>query len=378
MKTCYQAILPIGFLASARSCGIKHSGKPDLGLIYSQYPASAAALITANKVKAACLKLNQLNLSRSKYIKAIIANSGNANCFTGRQGLIDAMDNAKRLSLELGINKNEVLVASTGIIGKRLPVEKINKAIQGLVAGLSRKNIAKVSQAILTTDLVSKQITVQFNLGKKKITICGIAKGSGMIAPNMATMLAFIMTDARVSYLNLKKALKQASDKSFNSITIDGCMSTNDTVIALANGASKADIGNSKANFRQFSKALDIVCLELAKMIVADGEGATKFIEIAVSGARNYQEAKRAALSIANSNLFKTAMYGEDPNFGRVVAGLGASRVSFNEEKLKVKLSPLAKNKIKIQVWLNAGQSRATVYTSDLSPEYIKINAAYN
>jgi glutamate N-acetyltransferase/amino-acid N-acetyltransferase len=276
------------------------------------------------------------------------------------------------------LEKESVLVASTGIIGKRLPMDKIRKFIPDLVAGLSSSGIDKAKKAILTTDIFTKEVTLELGIGGQRIRICGIAKGSGMIAPNMATMLGFIFTDALIAQPSLDRALKMAVDNSFNCITVDGCMSTNDTVIILANGTAGNKLINAGKLFDLFLKALNIVCLELAKMIVRDGEGATKFIKINVAGARSFKEAKQAGLAIANSSLFKTAIFGENPNFGRVAASIGSAGVSFNEDKLKVLLSPLDKRDIEVKVDLYAGNFECAVYTCDLSPEYIKINAAYN
>lgn len=240
------------------------------------------------------------------------------------------------------------------------------------------KGIDRAKLAILTTDNVAKEISVKFTLGKHQISICGVAKGAGMISPNMATMLAFILTDANISQRAFDKSLGAAVDASFNCITVDGCMSTNDTVIALANGAAANPVIDSPKDLATFTRAISIVCLKLAKMIIRDAEGATKFIGIKISNAQNTAEAKRIALAIANSNLFKTAFYGENPNFGRIVAAIGASGVKIKEEDLKVKVSSLKKKNVNVHVSVNRGKSEAVVYTSDLSPEYVKINADYN
>ncbi|MBU0504109.1 MAG: bifunctional glutamate N-acetyltransferase/amino-acid acetyltransferase ArgJ [Candidatus Omnitrophota bacterium] len=378
MKIQRIAVLPQGFKANGLSAGIKKSRKPDLALFYSLISAKAGCVVTANKVKAAPLVVNQEHLRKAKNFQAIIVNSGNANCFTGSAGIKDAQDTAGILSRELDLKKESVLVASTGIIGRRLPLDKIKRSIPELVRGLSAGGIVKAKKAILTTDIITKEITLEFNIGDSAVKICGIAKGSGMIAPNMATMLGFIFTDARISQKALDKALRSAVDNSFNCITVDGCMSTNDTVIILANGAARNKLINSGKEFDLFQEALNIVCLELAKLIIRDGEGATKFITIKVSGARSLKEAKQAGLAIANSNLFKTAIFGENPNFGRVAASIGSAGVSFNENKLKVFLSPLNKKIVRVKVDLFAGRFSSTIYTCDLSPEYIKINAAYN
>lgn len=378
MRIYKKAVLPEGFYANGIACGIKKSGKPDLGLIYSLYPAKAACLFTSNSMPAAPILLAKKSLKKTSDFRAIIVNSGNANCFTGDSGIKDAKNSASALARLLKIKEESVLVSSTGIIGRRLPVFKIKKAMPLLVGGLSHKAIGGFNKSILTTDTFTKEITVKFNLGKKVVTLCGVAKGAGMISPNMATMLVFILTDANISAALLKKALKIAVSTSFNCITVDGCMSTNDSVILLANGASgNPAIGASKG-FYLFVKALNTVSLELAKMVVKDGEGATKFIRINVSRAASFKEAKAVALSIANSNLFKTAMYGQNPNFGRIVASAGASGIPVKEKDLRIKVSPINKKNIDVDVSINRGNYSATVYTSDLTPEYIKINAGYN
>ena len=378
MKVYHQAILPSGFKASGLSSGIKKSGKPDLALFYSLLSAKASGLFTANKIAAAPVVLCKSYLKKNKDFRAIIVNSGNANCFNGKAGLSDAQKTADALAKYLKIKKDAVLVGSTGIIGKRLPYFKIKQAMPDLVQKLSARGIMQAKKAILTTDKFTKEVTVKFNLGNSLVTICGIAKGAGMIAPDMATMLGFIFCDASITQRALDSSLKIAAADSFNCITVDGCMSTNDSLIILANGASKNRIIDKGKSLALFQQALKFVCLELAKMIVRDGEGATKFITIKVKQARNYQQAKKAALAVANSSLFKTAVYGKDPNFGRVVASVGASGVDVDEKTLKIKLGPLNKKDVQVEISLGQGGSECTVYTSDLTPEYIKINAAYN
>ena len=379
MKIYKKAILPLGFQANGIASGIKRSGKLDLALFYSGIPAKAACQFTSNKIQAAPIRINKKYLKSNRYYQAIIVNSGNANCFTGNRGLRDAEETTRILSKAADIKKDSVLVASTGIIGKALPLFKLKKSIPRLVMGLSRYGIDKAKIAILTTDTFTKEVTVKFNIGSQIITICGIAKGAGMIAPNMATMLCFILTDARITQRALSRALRSSVDNSFNCITVDGCQSTNDTIIALANGASRnnlIDTGNKYFNL--FLKALNIACLELAKLIIRDAEGATKFIQIKVKKAKDFAQARGVALNIANSNLFKTAMYGEDANFGRIIAAIGASGADVEEEDIKIKVSPLHKKEINVGVSIKQGNACATVYTSDLTPEYIKINAEYN
>ncbi|MFH1457863.1 MAG: bifunctional glutamate N-acetyltransferase/amino-acid acetyltransferase ArgJ [Candidatus Omnitrophota bacterium] len=378
MKIYKRAILPKGFQANALACGIKKSRKPDLALFYSLYPAKASCKFTANKILAAPIRVNKLHLKNNNFFQAVIVNSGNANCFNGRQGLKDAGEVARKLADSLGIKKSEVLLASTGIIGKRLPVAKIQRALPELISGLSKQGVDKAKYAIITTDTFAKTITVRFLIGGRTVTICGVAKGAGMIAPDMATMLTFIFTDAHISQGALHRALGICVEDSFNCITVDGCMSTNDSVIMLANGSAKNVLIGQGKNFNLFVRALRSACLELAKMIVKDAEGASKFIRIKVDQARSFQEAKRLALAIANSSLFKTACFGQNPNFGRIVAAMGSCGIDLKEEDLKMKVSSLEKREITVNISVNRGKFSAVVYTSDLTPEYVRINAAYN
>jgi len=379
VKVFQKAILPLGYKANGVKAGIKKSGKLDLALIYSSFPAVVSCKNTANVFKAAPVQLNIKNLKKSKFFQAIIANSGNANAFTGKIGLRDAEIMGTTIARELSINKENVLVASTGIIGKKLPIEKIQSSVHCLAQGLSVKGIDLAKKAIMTTDKFAKEITVRLNVAGKTVTLCGVAKGAGMIAPNMATMLVFIFTDANITKQALERALSISTDNTFNCITVDGCMSTNDTVILMSNGQAGNKLIDLEKNFYIFSQSLDKVCLELAKMIVSDGEGATKLIRLKVDTAKSYSEAKKIALAIANSNLFKTAMYASSDNIlGRIVASVGSVGVGIKEDKLKIKYSPLTKKEVDIVVSLNRGNSSAVVYTSDLTHEYVKINAEYN
>lgn len=378
MKKVLKAVLPAGFKANGISCGLKKSGKPDLALIYSEFPAVASAKFTANSIIAAPLIVSKKHLKSAKKIRAILVNSGNANCFTGKAGIKDAEVSAEYVAKKLKVAKNSVLVNSTGIIGRRLDIAKIKQGIPALAEGLSSAGIHKAELAIMTTDTIAKEISLSLNLGGKPVHICAIAKGAGMIAPDMATMLCFIMTDAVINKKVLDQALTAAVNKSFNCISVDGCMSTNDTVLVLANGAAGNKIILKGKDLQGFAKALETVCLELAKMVVLDAEGATKFIQIDVDQAKDFPQAKKAALSVANSALFKTAVYGQNPNFGRIAAAVGSSGIGIKEGQLKIKLGSLKGKFVKLQVSLSAGQAKCRVFTSDLSPEYIKINAAYN
>ena len=378
MKKVLKAILPVGFKANGVACGLKKSGKPDLALLYSEPPALACAKFTTNSIVAAPLIVSKKHLNSASKIQAVLVNSGNANCFTGKAGIKDAEITSGYVAGGLKIAKNSVLVNSTGIIGKKLDIAKIKQGIPGLISGLSCSGIHKAEQAIMTTDTFAKEVTVSLKISAKSVNICGIAKGAGMIAPDMATMLCFIMTDAKITKQALNQALSSAVDKSFNCISVDGCMSTNDTVLILANATADNTIISGGKYLKDFTEALSSVCLELAKMVVRDAEGATKFIQIDVCQARNYPEARKIALSVANSALFKTAVFGENPNFGRVAAAVGASGFKIKEDQLKIKLGSLKQKQVKLTVSLSRGKASATVYTSDLTPEYIKINAQYN
>ena len=370
---------PKGFKANGIHCGIKSSGNLDLGLITSDCLAVSASVFTKNSVKAAPLAVSQKH-ARNNKVQAVVVNSGNANCFTGSFGLIYAERTTALIGKLLKIPKEDVIVASTGIIGRPLPFKKIQKSASQLVKGLSVTGSKTMAEAILTTDTKIKEKAVTINIGGKKVTIAGCAKGSGMIAPNMATMLSFITTDAAISPKMLKAAFKKAVDQSFNCITIDGCMSTNDMVTVMANGcAQNKTVSKPGKDLDVFSKALNFICLDLAKKIVFDGEGATKFIEIHCLGAQNEKQAMKVGMAIANSNLVKTAAAGSNPNWGRVAAAVGSLEIEgVTEKSLRIKFSPFDKKEIQITADLNMGSSKTTVYTSDLTLEYIRINKRYN
>lgn len=369
---------PQGYQANGMFCGIKRSGKHDLGLLYSVKPAATVGVFTKNSIKAAPLIVTMRKIKKG-VAQAIIVNSGNANCYTGAFGLKYAEGSTEMVAKQLSLNPNHVLVTSTGIIGKQLPYNKIVEGVPALVQGLDAGGGVKFAQAIMTTDLTLKEIAVTVKIGGKKVTIGACGKGSGMIEPNMATMLGFVTTDAAVSAPMLKRALKDATEKSFNAITVDGCQSTNDMVTLMANGlAGNKTITKPGKDFDVFCKALDHVCIDLSKKIVLDGEGATKFIEITVSGAKNFAQAKVIALKVANSNLVKTAAFGSNPNWGRVAAAVGSLGLKVTEDDLKINFSSFKEKNIAINVGLNLGKGKATVWTSDLSYEYVKINGEYN
>ncbi len=386
---------PRGFEAAGVSCGIKNR-KRDLALIYSEVPATAAAVYTANQFKAAPLWLTQRHLTDGK-AQAIVCNSGYANACTGERGKEDALRIAQLIAQELNIPVEMVVVASTGVIGRYLPMRRIEKRIPKLTSLLGDDDNG-VAEAILTTDTVAKKVAVEVKLSDSTVRIGGIAKGSGMICPNMATMLAFLTTDARIGPELLQRLLRHSVDKSFNMITIDGDTSTNDMAVILANGLSGgAKINEGSGDCESFAAALDLVAGELAKMIAKDGEGATKLVTISVEGARTFPEAKQVAFVVANSDLVKTALFGQDPNWGRIAAAVGISGVEVKEEKLSISIGNLmvCKNGVgadfsmrearqllsapeaKIIINLNQGKQRAQVYTCDLSYDYVKINAKY-
>ncbi|MBU0567301.1 bifunctional glutamate N-acetyltransferase/amino-acid acetyltransferase ArgJ [bacterium] len=387
---------PKGFKACGVSCGIKEEGL-DLALIYSDVAAAAAAVFTANKVKAAPVLISQQHISDGR-IQAIVANSGIANCCTGEQGLKDAALMAEWMANKLNIPKESVLVASTGKIGQMLPMEKAEEGIRKAVGGLSRSGGEDAARAIMTTDTRPKEAALEMELFGRKVTLGGMAKGSGMIHPSMATMLAFITTDALISPLLLKKALLSSVERSFNMITVDGDMSTNDMTAILANGlAVEEEITFPGREFDLFQEALDELTISLARQMPADGEGATRLLEIRVKGAPGQAAAKQFARAVAKSSLVKAAFYGADPNWGRIMAALGQTGQEIDPGKVDIyfedqlmakggcpvsfdpiKIGTIMKQKeIKVEINLNLGQAKATAWGCDLSPEYVRINAHY-
>lgn len=397
---------PEGFLAAGVSCGIKTTGRKDLALIVSELPCVAAATFTTNKVKSSHILVSRENLRPQKaMVRAIVANSGNANCCTGQRGIEDARRMCEMVSEAIGLIRgqnvppHQVLVASTGIIGVPLPMDRVAEGIKMAVTQLSRQGGLDAAEAIMTTDTKPKFAALRLELDGKVIHIGGIAKGAGMIAPNMATMLCFIGTDACIGRKALQSALRFAVERSFNSITVDGDTSTNDTVFALANWiAGGNEIGEGTPAFDQFRNALTALCQRLAKMIAADGEGATKLIEIRVTGALNESDARSVALTVANSLLVKTALFGNDPNWGRIAAAVGRSPARVKQETLTIRIGayecyrngePVTFDKVAAHEWLQAnreitihidlglGTAEWTAWTCDLSEEYVRFNAEY-
>jgi glutamate N-acetyltransferase / amino-acid N-acetyltransferase len=387
-----------GFKVWGIHCGVKKTEKKDLAIIYSDREAAVAGVFTRNRVKAASVLLDAARVKSGKG-QVLVANSGCANACTGKRGMADARATAEIAGRELGVKPDLVYVASTGVIGAFLPMPKIETGIRTAVGLLSQAGWEQAAEAIMTTDLYPKLAVVQEEIGGRTVTIAGIAKGSGMIHPDMATMLCFIVTDANIPAAMLKKSLLEATQGSFNKITVDGDTSTNDMVFCMANGAAgnKRPTSGSK-DHQKFLTSLNTVANSLAKQIVRDGEGATKFVEIEVRNAKNPVEAKRAAVAVAKSSLVKTAIFGEDANWGRIMAALGYSGVEMDEARTdiyfgKTKLvekglgqgkaaereagMALKQREVQIVIDLHKGKANEVVWTCDLSYEYIKINAAY-
>lgn len=387
-----------GFVAGVAQAAIKKAGRYDLALIYSIVPAEGAGVFTQNVFRAAPVTISQQHLAQGR-VRGIVVNSGCANACTGQQGNLDAQKMAGTVAEVLGCQTQEILVASTGVIGVNLPMDKVITGIRQAGSELSAANGALAARAIMTTDTVPKEIAIQYTYDGKRIRVGGMAKGSGMIHPNMATMLSFITTDAAVTGHCLQAALYKAVSQSFNMVTVDGDTSTNDSLLVLANGQAKntlIDNTNTPA-YQAFVEALSYVCTELAKMIARDGEGATKLMEVKVINAPTPKDAKLGAKAIASSNLVKAALFGEDANWGRIVCALGYSGAVFKPELVDVYLGDLLvardggglvfdedkaaailqdKN-IGITVDLKQGDAEAIAWGCDLTYDYVKINGDY-
>ena len=389
---------PLGFQACGIAAGIK-VGRDDMAVVFSDVPATAAALFTSNTACAAPVILDRETVAGG-VIRAIVANAGCANAGTGPDGMQDARDMAAAAAAALGVPASQVLVASTGVIGRRLPMDRIRAGIAAGAKALSRDGGIAASRAILTTDTHDKRSCVQVDIGGRTVTVAGMCKGAGMIEPNLATMLAFLTTDANIpDAALLRSALKAAADKSFNRVTVDGDQSTNDSLFLLANGVSGAPaLDAASPDWPAFVEALETVCLDLAKEIAGDGEGATKFVTVRVCGAPSNEIALRAAKAIANSPLVKTAWFGGDPNWGRIFSAVGDAGTPFDPARLRILFDDAAvydRGKIAdeamlaelericsqktfaVTVDLDEGPGDETVYTCDLSYEYVKINGEY-
>jgi glutamate N-acetyltransferase / amino-acid N-acetyltransferase len=387
-----------GILAAGIAAGIKKTGLPDLALIFSVREATVAGVFTRNRVVAAPVILTRRRLRRGR-ARAILANSGNANACTGPQGLADAEEMACLVAQKLGCSPREVLVGSTGVIGKPLPMGRIRTAVPMLVSKLNRDGGEDAARAIMTTDMIVKMTSAQERIGGRTVTLGGIAKGSGMIHPNMATMLAYLATDANIEHAALQRGLRRAVEQSFNRVPLDGDTSTNDMVLCLANGmAGNRLFAKDALDGRRFQALLNGVCLDMAKKIARDGEGATKLVRLTVKGARTGRDALRVANTIATSSLVKTAWFGEDANWGRIMAAIGRAGVGITETRIAINYGNipvvrrgeglgfaaeqsangvLKESEFEILVDLGSGASSATVWTCDLTVQYVKINASY-
>ena len=387
---------PQSFTAGSVFAGIKptNPSKPDMAFLFSTVPAVAAGTFTTNAVKAAPVRVSQANI-RAAETRAIVANSGNANACTGVVGIDHAKRMTKAMAKALGIKERQVLVCSTGRIGVPLPIEKMEEAIAQAPAALAPRGSLRAAEAIMTSDSRSKEFAVELELYGKRVRIGGIAKGAGMIDPNMATMLCFLTTDAAISKKLLQQAISDAVEHSFNRITIDGDMSTNDTVLILANGAAgNPPLRDGEPEFDAFQNALNRVCCSLSRMIVEDGEGVSKFVTVQVRGARSRPDARKAAEAIANSTLTKCCWYGGDPNWGRVMDAIGYSGAKVREETVDIyydgliavqngmaaatpfsKLKEVVANqRFTITVDLHIGKAEYTVFTTDLTTAYVEFN----
>jgi glutamate N-acetyltransferase / amino-acid N-acetyltransferase len=389
-----------GFLAAGVSCGIKESGRPDLAILVCPAGAKAAAVFTTNKIVSAAVKVSKEHIKTAKTI-GIIVNSGNANACTGKQGIKNAITMCKGLAKEIGTNAYKILVASTGIIGHQLPVKKITDALPKAVRKLAATQKAGEDflRAIMTTDTKMKSAVRRFKISGKTITIAGVVKGAGMIAPNMATTLCFITTDAAITKALLAKALKQAIGSSLNKLTVDGHQSTNDTAIILASGAAgNRPIKKKGSQYRKFTDELMLLCDCLARQMALDAEGATRSFKVIVNGAATKDDAAKAARAVAGYDLVKCAVHGGDPNWGRIICAVGSSGVKLNEKKLSCKINDItvfkngrpanfdakkasatiAKPYHTITVDLGVGKYNDFCYGCDLSRDYVAINADYS
>ena len=394
-KTDGSVASPKGYLAKGVHCGLRYS-KKDLGIIISSRPAVSAAVYTQSHFQAAPIKVTQESLKKSAHLQAVIVNSANANACTGEQGLKDAYEMRRQSADMLGIEPELVAVSSTGVIGEYLNMESITKGISLLAE--TEPAEGDFEEAILTTDTVIKQTCYELTIGGQRVTIGGAAKGSGMIHPNMATMLGFVTTDACIEESALQRALREITDVSFNQITVDGDTSTNDMVLVMANGcAGNERLHEEHEDWPDFKKGLQLVCTDLAKQIARDGEGATKLIEVEVNGAKSNLEAQIIAKKIVGSNLVKTAVYGTDANWGRIVVAIGDSMAAVTPEKVEIYLGSqclfknnepqpfseelaktyLENSEVKIEVRLQEGDGKGTAWGCDLTYEYVKINASY-
>jgi glutamate N-acetyltransferase / amino-acid N-acetyltransferase len=385
-----------GFTAAGIACGIKRKRK-DLALIVSEYPCNAAGTFTLNKVKAAPLLITQDVIKKGNQVKAILINSGNANACTGEQGYEDALEMQRFCAGKLKLSPKEVLIASTGVIGQRMPMDTLINGIRQIVPVVRECGGVEAAEAIMTTDTTLKHLSKKIKLKNGTVNLGAISKGSGMIAPNMATMLCFITTDAEIATSTLQQLLSFAVNISFNKTSVDGETSTNDMVILLANGASKIKVENNSEDYHTFKSALEKICIAMAKAIVSDGEGATKLVTVNVKNAKTQEDADLVAKSISTSYLVKTAIYGADANWGRIISAAGHSGAHIEPEKVSISFEDqpvllpkynivvneelaskvLSQPEFSINIDLGIGDAEATWWTCDLTEEYVRINSDY-
>lgn len=395
---------PKGFLASGLNAGIKNQTKKDMAMVFSSTPCAAAGVFTTNLVKAAPVKWDKEIVTTSPYVQAVVVNSGIANACTGAEGLGYCADTAAEAAAALNIPKTAVLVASTGVIGKQLPIDKIKSGVTALskVLGSSREDAKLAAEAIMTTDTKSKEVACTFELGGKQVTVAGMCKGSGMIHPNMCTMLCFVTTDAAISHELLQKALSDDVVDTFNMISVDGDTSTNDTVLVMANGqAENTPITKEGEDYKTFCEALHFIMLELSKKIAGDGEGCTCLFEATVIGAKDKNQARTIAKSVVCSSLTKAAVFGHDANWGRILCAMGYSGAQFDPEVVDIWLESkagtikivengiatdyseetatkiLSEEEVIAKMDIKEGNETATAFGCDLTYEYVKINGDY-
>lgn len=395
---------PKGFLASGLNAGIKNQTKKDMAMVFSSTPCAAAGVFTTNLVKAAPVKWDKEIVTTSPYVQAVVVNSGIANACTGAEGLGYCADTAAEAAAALNIPKTAVLVASTGVIGKQLPIDKIKSGVTALskVLGSSREDAKLAAEAIMTTDTKSKEVACTFELGGKQVTIAGMCKGSGMIHPNMCTMLCFVTTDVAISHELLQKALSEDVVDTFNMISVDGDTSTNDTVLVMANGqAENTPILEEGEDYKTFCEALHFIMLELSKKIAGDGEGCTCLFEATVIGAKDKNQARTIAKSVVCSSLTKAAVFGHDANWGRILCAMGYSGAQFDPEVVDIWLESkagtikivengiatdyseetatkiLSEEEVIAKMDIKEGNETATAFGCDLTYEYVKINGDY-
>lgn len=399
MKLATEVLVPQGFKAGVTTAGLKPSGAADLALIVSELPATGAGVFTTNRFAGANIALCREHLAKGS-MRAIVVHAGQANACTGKAGEAAALATARKAAEALGVKPEEIVVGSTGVIGVLPAVEKIAAGIDKIAQqGLRADAFPELSKAIMTTDTRPKLASVRLKIGGKQVTLLGVAKGAGMINPSMATMLGYIVTDAIIAKPMLKKALADATERTFNCLTVDGDTSTSDMLVVLANGAAaNAPIRSAGADYDKFVEALAAICQYLARAVAADGEGATRLVSVTVNNAKSFEDARQVAKAVASSSLVKCAIFGRDPNWGRIAAAVGYSGGTFDPAKVRIAIGKdlvfekgqpalqdrmalskylMESSEIEIAISLGAGKSAATVWTCDFSLDYVRINAHY-